>query len=461
MTRLEPTFDSSPAREAVPETRDQRPATILDPKRLSVGVLVTLHWNERAGGHVKCWERFAEAARDFDDELDLTIYFLGDEENTHTLSGNVRFRILPAMRGTDQYRWLRQGAGDTDLASWHGDLARLLEDHDVIHMTDSFSFSRTGRKMARKRKKALTASIHTDLPKFTEVYSRVIISRMLGEGLLGSMVLDKAGLPRKLGAKAARKLQDLLSECDRLLISKEEDKRLVDGVVPRQNISWLRRGIDKQRFNPKNRTVSRLQKEFLIPADIPVILFVGRIDDSKNVMTMAMAARMLLDAGHRLHVLAIGDGNRSEDVRRLLGPACTLPGNIPQEMLSWIYASADLFVFPSESEVSPNVVLEARASGLPVFISKNDGGAQFVQDNGRDGFLVPDQNPQSWARLIAPLLADGVKRAEIAFFARKFVNEGHPSWQDVLAQDLIPVWRGAAIDKGWSPDQRLAAAAAS
>jgi len=449
MTRLEPTFDA-PQDKSQAEDQEKPQKSFMDPKRLSVGVLVTLHWTERAGGHVKCWERFAEAARDFDDDLDLTIYYLGQEEKTHTLSGNVRFRILPPQRGTDQYRWLRQGAGDTDLAGYHNDLAGLLGDHDVLHMTDSFSFSRTALKIARRQDKALVASIHTDLPKFTKVYSRVIMSRIVGEGFVGKTLMDRLNLPEKLSRNAAQKLQSLLRHCDRLLISKEEDKRLVEGVVAKKNISWLRRGIDKQRFNPKNRSVSRLQKEFLIPPDVPVLVFVGRIDDSKNVMTLAEAAKKLLESGHRLHVLAIGEGHRADDVRRLLGPHCTLPGNLPQEMLSWIYASADLFVFPSESEVSPNVVLEARASGLPVFISAKDGGAQFVRDHGRDGFMIPDQSPDSWARAMAPLVSDGVKRAEISFFARKFVNEGHPSWQDVLEQDLLPVWRSAAAAKGWS-----------
>ncbi len=52
----------------------------------------------------------------------------------------------------------------------------------------------------------------------------------------------------------------------------------------------------------------------------------------------------------------------------------SLPGTMSQEDLPWIYASSDIFVFPSRSEVSPNVVLEARASGLPVVVADRNGG---------------------------------------------------------------------------------------
>ena len=56
---------------------------VLSAGALSVGVLVDLPWRTQAGGHVKCWERFAQAATTLGDDLeiplDLTIHFLGDE----------------------------------------------------------------------------------------------------------------------------------------------------------------------------------------------------------------------------------------------------------------------------------------------------------------------------------------------------------------------------------------------
>ena len=44
---------------------------------LKVGVLVDLALTPEAGGHVKCWQRLAEAAVEYPDRLDLTVHFSG------------------------------------------------------------------------------------------------------------------------------------------------------------------------------------------------------------------------------------------------------------------------------------------------------------------------------------------------------------------------------------------------
>jgi glycosyltransferase involved in cell wall biosynthesis len=415
---------------------------------LSVGVLVTLELSPKAGGHVKCWERFAEAAVGRPDALDLTLYFLGKRETTTVLADNVRLRQLPAAFGTDRFSFLDQGAGNTDLAGFHKGLARYLEHHDVLHGTDTFSFARTARKVARARGKALVHSIHTDLPKFTRVYSREIIGRFVGAGALGRFVLDRLKVPEMLGRDAERKIRRLLRGAERILVSKDEDRGLVGDLVSPDHLSFLRRGIDRTRFHPANRDRARLREALGVPEDRPVLLFVGRADDSKKIMTMARAARILLDRGLDLHALCLGEGARVEDVRALLGDRGTLPGNRPQSELSWIYAGADLFVFPSESEVYPNVVREARASGLPCFLSARDGGAQFIQDSGGDGVLLDTQDPVAWADAIEPFLRDPSRRAAMGARALDIVARDYPSWRAVLEEDLMPVWMGAARDRG-------------
>jgi glycosyltransferase involved in cell wall biosynthesis len=228
---------------------------------------------------------------------------------------------------------------------------------------------------------------------------------------------------------------------DRVLISKPEDRQWLKHLISEQYVSRLRRGIDKQRFNPQHRQPEKLRQHFGILADDPILLFVGRLDNSKKVMTLARAARQLLNEQHRLHVLAIGEGEERQSLQHLLGPHITLPGSIPQDQLGWIYASADMFVFPSESEVSPNVVLEAKAAGLPVVISARDGGAQYVHCSGEDGLLVADADPATWAESLVPLLKEDNYRRTIGLRAHQTVATDWPSWADVFAEDLLPIWQ--------------------
>ena len=52
-------------------------APLQSPRPLKVGVLVDLALTADAGGHVKCWQRLAEAATGYGDRLDLTVHFNG------------------------------------------------------------------------------------------------------------------------------------------------------------------------------------------------------------------------------------------------------------------------------------------------------------------------------------------------------------------------------------------------
>src|SRR5271170_5807693 len=67
---------------------------------LRVGVLVALSLTTDAGGHVKCWERIAEAAVEFGDRLDLTVHFNGPAIERIELSPSVRYVLMPPVLST-------------------------------------------------------------------------------------------------------------------------------------------------------------------------------------------------------------------------------------------------------------------------------------------------------------------------------------------------------------------------
>ena len=89
-----------------------------------VGVLVDLALTPEAGGHVKCWQRLAEAAVAYGDRLDLTVHFNGSEQRQIDLSPSVRYVLLPPVFSTA--RLIRHVPDHTDLAPWHSRLAQLL-----------------------------------------------------------------------------------------------------------------------------------------------------------------------------------------------------------------------------------------------------------------------------------------------------------------------------------------------
>lgn len=410
---------------------------------LSVAVFICLEWHPDAGGHVKCWERFAEAAIQYPERVDLTVYFLGPTAQTIELSANVRYQLLPPQFSTERLEILRQGAGLTDVAPFHWGLWRHLAKHDVFHLTDTFSFAQTVRRFCQQRHRPLLSSIHTDLPLLTRAYSREIILRMSrrswGSKLWQWLWLDQLKIDQWFSRQAERKLEGFMRASHRVLVSRQEDYDWLTRFLPPQRVYWLRRGIDRERFHPRWRQPQWLRQEYQLP-NVPILLFVGRVDASKNVLLMAAAAMELAAQGYDYHVLVVGEGSQAAEVKACLGERVTLAGKVPQEKLGAIYASSDVFVFPSESEIGPNVVLEARAAGLPVVISGFDAGRQHVAASGVDGVVVFSRDPQAWAAAIAPLLSDPDYRRQMGARAHEISQRTCPSWQEAFEADILPHW---------------------
>lgn len=418
--------------------------------RLAVGVLIDLKRVPESGGQVKCWERFAEAAVSMQDQLDLTLHFQGDKDTTIPISDNVRYVAHAPVLSTARFNSMEHIADHTDLAPIHPRLLSYLPKYDVIHTTYTFfAMARTANHFSRRNAKPLVNSIHTDVPRYARVYGAQIIGRLfkprgIRDLLLGRFRLDELCHTAMKWASAR-----YLKKCDWVFVSKAEDFDWVISALPGKGVSYMRRGIDKDIFHPKHRNRKQMEETLGIPKNRHVLLFVGRVDPSKNAMLLAEAARILLAQGEPIHLLVVGNGADKETIRSVLGPAVTFTGAIPQDKLPWLYASADLFVFPSETEVYPNVVLESKASGLPVLVSSKGGSAQLVRNPGIDGFVLTDGNPQLWARVISRLCHDPSHREWISTEARKQIETEAPSWRDVLRNDLLPVWQ--RVVNGGSP----------
>jgi glycosyltransferase involved in cell wall biosynthesis len=100
-----------------------------------------------------------------------------------------------------------------------------------------------------------------------------------------------------------------------------------------------------------------------------------------------------------------------EKVVRLLGVRTDMPR---------FYQSLDLFVLPSRFEGMPVCLLEAMACGSPCVVTDIEGCRELVSD-GREGLVVPPEDPEAMARAIMELLRDPEKRSVMGKAAREKV----------------------------------------
>jgi glycosyltransferase involved in cell wall biosynthesis len=109
--------------------------------------------------------------------------------------------------------------------------------------------------------------------------------------------------------------------------------------------------------------------------------------------------------------------------RQLRGHRAVFTGFLSQEELARIYASADVFVFPSTTDTFGNVVLEAQASGIPVVVT-DQGGPQELVLPGRSGLVISGNDTGALTEAMRFLVERPEIRRALGFAAREFTLDG-------------------------------------
>jgi glycosyltransferase involved in cell wall biosynthesis len=160
-----------------------------------------------------------------------------------------------------------------------------------------------------------------------------------------------------------------------------------------RNLGVLGRGVDCRRFDRARRS-TELREAWGASARDLVTLYVGRLAPEKNVELAIEAYRAMRRVNPRLRFVIVGDG----PLRRVLErdhPDLVFCGFRTGDDLAVHYASADVFLFPSETETFGNVTLEAMASGL-VVIAYDYAAARVHVTDGASGLVVPRGDRQGF-----------------------------------------------------------------
>ncbi len=194
--------------------------------------------------------------------------------------------------------------------------------------------------------------------------------------------------------------------------SKEYRFALHDLGVTDDRIRGILPGIDTTKFKPENRDVNVWQT--LGVTESRKLFYAGRVSVEKNLPLMVEAFKMLRKIRGDVALVVAGDGPYLQKMKQdLAGHPVYFLGVQGDESLGRLYASSDVFVFPSRTDTLGQVVMEAQASGLPVLVS-NEGGPKEMTDDGLTGLVLPAVDPWVWCRAIDDLLADEPRRHRMA-----------------------------------------------
>jgi glycosyltransferase involved in cell wall biosynthesis len=258
-------------------------------------------------------------------------------------------------------------------------------DPDAIHIATEGPLGLAARRFAMKRKMPFTTAYHTRFPEY---------------------IRARTGMPLKW----TYAFLHWFHRPSRAVMAPTEVVRKDLAAHGFKRVVLWSRGVDLDIFKPRN--VNRLKTA------PPMFLYVGRVAVEKNV-----DAFLALDLPGSKWVAGAGPALAGLRARY---PKVNYLGVLSQLELAEVYASADVFVFPSKTDTFGLVLLEAMACGLPVAAYPVTGPLDVI-GNSRAGAMHEDLRT-------ACLAALELKREDAAAHAQKF------SWRAATEQFLAHLY---------------------
>jgi glycosyltransferase involved in cell wall biosynthesis len=175
--------------------------------------------------------------------------------------------------------------------------------------------------------------------------------------------------------------------------------------------------------------VRALRERLGIVENEAVILSVGRLSKEKAHADLIKAFKQLCTTNPDLNckLVIVGDGPERERLESAsaqsgLSQRIIFAGQVPDVRPS--YAMSDVFVLPSLTEGSPNVLLEAMAAQVPI-VATAVGGVPEIVENEDAALLVPADDPAALAAAIARLLDDAELGRRLTRSAAETVSKNH------------------------------------
>jgi glycosyltransferase involved in cell wall biosynthesis len=193
--------------------------------------------------------------------------------------------------------------------------------------------------------------------------------------------------------------------------------------VASSRLFFLPNVVDTDQFKPAATVAER-----------PItLLAVGRLTREKRFdRFISLIHRLRCNCGLDVHGWIVGPTRSDQDLRPALerqaaelglrSDTLRFLGRIPD--MSSTYQQATIFVLTSEHEGTPNVLLEAMATGLPVVATRVGGVPEIVQ-HGRTGFLVSESDTDALTNAIVELVRNPNRAKEMGTRARAHVEETH------------------------------------
>ncbi len=279
----------------------------------------------------------------------------------------------------------------------------LLREMDIIHVHHPFISGR----LARRLKTPQQPLVFTNQTRY-DIYGHYL-RRMM------PFVPEES-----LGVRVTRHAALFANRCDRVIAPSASLAQVLETWGVTAPIEVIPNGIELKRFKrPQSASArTRIRKarraRWNIPADAPLVVYLGRLAPEKNVTTLLEAFALVRQAVSDARLLLVGDGPSEGELRAFasrlgLDDAVHFTGALPYDEVPAVLMACDLFASCSISEVHPLTFIEAMAAGLPCVGTPSPGVTDTVTE-GRNGWFAPPA-AEPFSAVLVEALRDAGGRA--------------------------------------------------
>lgn len=279
---------------------------------------------------------------------------------------------------------------------------------DLIHLVTPFNIGLTGLYYAKHNEIPFVASYHTNFDQYLEYYNIKFLEEAAWKYLKW---FHNQALCNYCPSK------DTLEQLERRGF---------------ENLDIWGRGINAGLFAPSYRDLDFRRQHNL--EGKTAILYVGRLAKEKNISLLFDSfARLNRKYQDRIALIVTGDGPQASELKRNAPANIIFTGYKTRKELSKVYASADVFAFPSITETYGNVIIEAMSSGLPV-VAIMAGGIKENLIDGYNGIACYNNDLTEFTEKLERIILDNKLQKELAGNARKYALK--QNWDDVFKRLL-------------------------
>jgi len=251
-------------------------------------------------------------------------------------------------------------------------------DPDVVHVSTPGFIGLIGLLIAMRYKKPVIGTYHTDFPMYLYKNTNSKLVKNITSFFMRLFYI-------KFKALATRSREYIDNIYEDIKFSKED-------------IYFLQPGTNIESFDPKYKKIE-IWEDYGLEKEFKKFLYVGRATKEKNLDVLFDQWKEFYNKSElkQSYLVIVGNGELEKHKEELKKYNVVFLGHKQKEELSTIYASSDIFVFPSTTDTLGQVVLEAMASATPVMVTDEGGPCGIVDGSENEvGFIQNTDDKDKW-----------------------------------------------------------------